>query len=120
MFTNFLANRCNCNRHDREHTERIDDPPAKLHGVHKIHPVFQIKNGGFLFDSTRLTETLMCDLLSDLCGWGPFTKLNIENPNHPAIDLLSLDGKIGAQVTSTRSIEKVKDAIEKFVAGSET
>ncbi|MEM5386351.1 SMEK domain-containing protein [Paraburkholderia phymatum] len=76
----------------------------------------QIKNGGFLFDSSRLAETLMCDLLSDLCGWGPFSNLNMENPNHAAIDLLSLDGKTGVQVTSTRGIEKVKDAIEKFVA----
>ncbi|ANB72974.1 hypothetical protein AYM40_11825 [Paraburkholderia phytofirmans OLGA172] len=76
----------------------------------------EIKNGAFFFDSNRLAETLMCDLLSDLCGWGTFRNLNTDNPKQPAIDLLSFDGRVGVQVTSTRTLNKVKDTIAKFVS----
>lgn len=76
----------------------------------------EIKNGACFFDSNRLAETLMCDLLSDLCGWGPLKNLNADNPTQPAIDLLSLDGRVGVQVTSTRTLGKVKDTITKFLS----
>ena len=75
-----------------------------------------IQNGAFLFDSTRLAEGLMSNLLSLLCDWGTLKHLDNIIQNHPAIDLLSEDESIGVQVTSTRTIDKVKSTIEKFVS----
>lgn len=76
----------------------------------------EIQNGACLFDSNQLAEGLMADLLGLVMPWGAMKNLNAEVNNYPAIDLVSADDKVGVQVTSTRTIDKVKYTIEKFSA----
>lgn len=74
-----------------------------------------IQNGAFLFDSNQLGELLMCDLLSELGPWGKLCVLQEEVVNHPAIDLMDEQRRVGIQVTSTRTITKVKDTINGYL-----
>jgi len=76
----------------------------------------EIKNYAQLLDNNRLAESLIADLMSCLIGRGKFKNLNEETPNHPAIDLLSEDGTLGVQVTTTRTPDKVRKTLEKFAA----
>lgn len=73
-----------------------------------------IQKGAVHLDSSKLAEGLMEDLLTLVGPWGPFKTLDHEYTNHPAIDLLSLDGGVGVQVTSSSSLTKVTETIEKF------
>lgn len=74
-----------------------------------------IQKGAYLLDSGKLSEVLMEDLLTKVGPWGKLKTLGHRYPNHPAIDLVSADGKIGIQVTSSSSLAKIKDTIEKFL-----
>lgn len=76
----------------------------------------EIKNNAQLLDNNRLAESLIADLMSCLCGWGNFKNLNQETPHHRAIDLLSEDGTIGVQVTTTRTASKVRHTLEQFAS----
>lgn len=73
-----------------------------------------IQKGAAHLDSSKLAEGLVKDLLNLLGPWGAFKTLDHEYTNHPAIDLLSLDGDVGVQVTSSSSLTKVTETIEKF------
>lgn len=75
-----------------------------------------IQNGAYLFDSNRLAEGLMEDVLSQIGDWGKLKNLNDEFPNHPAIDLIDETGSVGVQVTSAHTLEKVKSTIKKYLA----
>jgi len=96
----------------------LDSKKANLERLVLALAVFKdyvsIQNGAFLFDSNKLAEGLMKDLLSLIGPWGPMKDLNFERENQPAIDLVSIDGKVGIQVTSTSTAAKVKDTIRKF------
>lgn len=98
----------------------LDSRKANLERLVLALAVFKdyvsIQNGAFLFDSNKLAEGLMRDLLSLIGPWGPMKDLNLERENQPAIDLVSIDGKVGIQVTSTSTPAKVKDTIKKFGA----
>lgn len=73
-----------------------------------------IQNEGKHFDINRLSEGVMAKLLTQLGGWGPMTVLEWDQPNHPAIDLLSKNRKVGVQVTSDKSATKVVETLKKF------
>ena len=75
-----------------------------------------IQNGAYLFDSNRLAEGVMEDVLSLIGDWGKLKNLNDEFPNHPAIDLVNETGAIGLQVTSARTLEKVKSTVKKYLS----
>src|SRR3990167_9311888 len=74
-----------------------------------------IQNGACFFDSNRLAESLMADVLSLIGDWGKLENLNDVRPNHPAIDLIDKRGLIGVQVTSTRTLTKITSTIGRFI-----
>lgn len=73
-----------------------------------------IQNDGKHFDINRISETVIGQLLTHLGGWGEMEVLDSKKSNHIAIDLKSVDGKVGVQVTSDKSADKVVDTLKKF------
>lgn len=67
-------------------------------------------------DINRVSETVLIPLLSEVFGYQALKNLNYtEEENYPGIDLGDEQARVAFQVTSTASIEKVRETLIKFV-----
>lgn len=68
------------------------------------------------FDLNKICEDVVCGLLRELLGYSQLRNLNEdEKANFPGIDLADDEARVGIQVTSDKSLEKVKDTLRKSV-----
>lgn len=63
-----------------------------------------------LFDLTVHAETYFCKVLNIICGWN-LTNLNVDRSNEPGLDLGDITAKVGVQVTSSATSQKVNDTL---------
>lgn len=66
-----------------------------------------------MFNSHRVTETVLVTLLNMLYGW-ELKDLNLEKKNHPAVDLGDKGNGLAVQVTADGSKQKMKDTLVKL------
>ncbi len=79
--------------------------------------VAQVKNANAAgrTDINRNAETVLIPLLTEVYGYKNIKNLNItEGANYPGIDLGDESARVAFQITSTPSIDKVKDTLQKF------
>jgi len=69
-----------------------------------------------LYDTHKIAENVMCDLLREFYGWPALRNLNAAQVNFPGIDLADDHARIAVQITATANIEKIKHSIDKFVS----
>ncbi|OQW85549.1 MAG: hypothetical protein BVN30_00740 [Proteobacteria bacterium ST_bin16] len=68
------------------------------------------------FDINKICEDLFCGIFKELYGFGNLKNLNEnERKNFPGIDLADNYARVAIQVTSDRSLEKIKDSLGKFI-----
>ncbi|MEQ8694472.1 MAG: SMEK domain-containing protein [Gammaproteobacteria bacterium] len=68
------------------------------------------------FDINKICEDVVCGLFRELYGFENLRNLNNdEKQNFPGIDLADDDARIAIQVTSDKSLDKVKDTLKKFI-----
>lgn len=68
-----------------------------------------------LYDTHKVSENLMCELLGYLCGYSNLRNLNRDKVNYPGLDLADDHARIAFQITSTSDLNKVKDTLETFI-----
>lgn len=74
----------------------------------------ELANSAGLFDSAKLFENFACELCKLWFGQN-FTNLNSITMNYPYFDLLSNDGSIHVQVSTTQNVPiKIKTTLEKI------
>ncbi|MGH1417097.1 MAG: SMEK domain-containing protein [Pelagimonas sp.] len=67
-------------------------------------------------DINKIAEDVVCGLFRELYGLAAVRNLNAdEQANYPGIDLADDDARIAIQVTSDRSLDKVKDTLSKVL-----
>ncbi|ANK83180.1 MAG: hypothetical protein TEF_00005 [Rhizobiales bacterium NRL2] len=68
------------------------------------------------FDINKICEDVVCGLFRELYGFEKLRNLNDdEKQNFPGIDLADDEGRIAIQVTSDKSLDKVKDTLQKVI-----
>jgi len=67
-------------------------------------------------DIKLVAETVLIPLLQEVYGFKNLKNLNYGEDNYPGIDLGDEKAKVAIQVTSTTSIDKVKETLKKFLA----
>jgi len=68
------------------------------------------------FDLNRICEDVFCGLFKELYGFNNIRNLNEEEKqNYPGIDLADDEAKVAIQVTSDKSLNKVKDSLTKII-----
>ena len=68
------------------------------------------------FDINKISEDLVCGLIRELYGFEGLRNLNAEEKqNFPGIDLADDSARVAIQVTSDRSLDKIKDTLTKCV-----
>ncbi len=79
------------------------------------HEVEMAASAGHV-DINHICENLVCGLFREIYGLDQLRNLNDEEKkNFPGIDLADDKNKVAVQVTSEKTIEKVKDTLSKFV-----
>lgn len=66
-------------------------------------------------DIKLVSENILIPILGEVYGYRNLRNLNYDEDNYPGIDLGDDIAKVAIQVTSTTSIEKVKDTLRKFL-----
>ena len=68
------------------------------------------------YDINKICEDLFCGIFKELYGFENLRNLNeVERMNFPGIDLADDDARIAIQVTSEKSLEKIKDSLGKII-----
>ena len=68
------------------------------------------------FDVNKICEDVFCGLFRELYGFKGLRNLNEqEKANFPGIDLADDEARVAIQITSDKSIEKVKDTLKKVI-----
>ena len=68
------------------------------------------------FDINKICEDVICGLMRELYGFEALRNLNNEvKENHPGIDLADDEARVAIQVTSDRSLDKVKETLRKVI-----
>ena len=68
------------------------------------------------FDINKICEDVVCGLFKELYGYEQLRNLNEdEKKNFPGIDLADDDARVAIQVTSDKSLDKVKDTLQKVI-----
>lgn len=69
------------------------------------------------FDINKICEDVVCGLFRELYGFQNLRNLNgDEKLNYPGIDLADDEERVAIQVTSDKSLEKIKDTLKKVVS----
>jgi hypothetical protein len=76
----------------------------------------RISNLSDEFDVNRYSEDFIIPLLKMVFGWELENLNRLDKKNAKSLDLIDRKRKIGIQVTSDTSIEKVKSTISKFIS----
>ena len=66
-------------------------------------------------DIKIISETVLIPIFREVYGYLHLENLNYEENNYPGIDLGDKEAKVAIQVTSTPTIDKVKETLEKFL-----
>lgn len=65
------------------------------------------------FDTNKICEDLFCPIFRELYGFANLRNLNEAlGPNHPGIDLADAEAGVAIQVTSDKTLEKVKNSLK--------
>lgn len=98
-------------------------PPTRQAIIDDIHmklSIFSVctmlQNGVGFFNLNHHAEDLFCGLLNEFKandGWN-LTNVNSKTHNHPGSDLVDNDNQVVVQVTSERTLSKLKDALTKM------
>ena len=68
------------------------------------------------FDSNKICEDVVCGVMRELYGFEALRNLNSEEKvNYPGIDLADDDARVAIQVTSDKSLKKIKDTLRKAI-----
>ena len=68
------------------------------------------------FDINKICEDVICGLMRELYGFEALRNLNSEEKvNYPGIDLADDEARVAIQVTSDKSLKKVKDTLRKVI-----
>ena len=68
------------------------------------------------FDINKVSEDVVCGLFRELYGFEKLRNLNSEEKqNFPGIDLADDEARIAIQVTSDKSLEKIKDTLKTVI-----
>ena len=68
------------------------------------------------FDINKICEDVICGLMRELYGFEALRNLNSEEKvNYPGIDLADDEARVAIQVTSDKSLDKVKDTLRKVI-----
>ena len=68
------------------------------------------------FDINKICEDVICGLMRELYGFEALRNLNSEEMvNYPGIDLADDEARVAIQVTSDKSLKKVKDTLRKVI-----
>lgn len=73
-------------------------------------------NQAGLYDKNHLAEDVLIPILKDTFSCQFLRNLNREQKNYPGIDLGDDQAMVAFQITSDPGIEKIKDALSKFIA----
>jgi len=65
-------------------------------------------------DPNIASEHILIPLLREVYGWPDLRNLNVESGNYPGIDLADDNARVAIQVTSKRTLEKVKHTLSEF------
>ncbi|MEW8372652.1 MAG: SMEK domain-containing protein [Candidatus Thiodiazotropha sp.] len=85
-------------------------------GLASISREVEISTSMSHFDINLICENLFCGVLKELYDLPGLRNLNDdERKNYPGIDLADDDARIAIQVTSDKSLEKIKDTIKKII-----
>ncbi|MDO8571706.1 MAG: SMEK domain-containing protein [bacterium] len=79
----------------------------------KLESLVKLNNSAGLTDINKISEDFFCHLLNKIFDL-KFINLNLEQSNHPAVDLGDDTSRISIQVTADRSGKKVKECVKKF------
>ena len=67
-------------------------------------------------DINKICEDVFCRLFKELYGFENIRNLNEEDKhNFPGIDLADDEAKVAIQVTSTKTVDKIKDSLTKII-----
>ena len=98
-------------------------PPTRQAIIDDIHmklSIFSVctmlQNGVGFFNMNHHAEDLFCGILNEFKandGWN-LTNVNSKTHNHPGSDLVDNDNQVVVQVTSERTLSKLKDALTKM------
>ena len=67
-------------------------------------------------DINKICEDVFCGLFKELYGFVNIRNLNEEDKqNFPGIDLADDEAKVAIQVTSTKTVDKIKDSLTKII-----
>ena len=76
----------------------------------------ELSNASGHYDINKMCENVFCELIKGLYGYSELRNLNMEDqPNFPGIDLADDKAKVAIQVTSDKSLKKIKETIEMFI-----
>jgi len=68
------------------------------------------------FDINKICEDVFCGIFKELYDFKDLRNLNDDEKNNfPGIDLADDNARVGIQVTSDKSLEKIKDSIRKII-----
>jgi hypothetical protein len=67
-------------------------------------------------DIKIISETVLIPIFREVFGYLHLENLNYEENNYPGIDLGDKEARVAIQVTSTSSIDKVKETLKKFLS----
>lgn len=68
------------------------------------------------FDINKICEDVFCAIFKELYGFGSLRNLNDkERQNYPGIDLADDHARVAIQVTSDKSLDKIKDGLQKII-----
>lgn len=68
------------------------------------------------FDVNKICEDVFCGIFKELYGFGSLRNLNDEErQNYPGIDLADDYIRVAIQVTSDKSLDKIKDGLQKII-----
>lgn len=73
-----------------------------------------ILNAGSLFDVNVISEDFLIPLLNEIYDY-ELVNANQNIKNYPGIDLIDEKNKIGFQITSTNSFQKIKSTLDKII-----
>ncbi|MDE0511158.1 MAG: SMEK domain-containing protein [Gammaproteobacteria bacterium] len=67
-------------------------------------------------DINNICENVFCGIFKELYGFKNLRNLNAEErKNFPGIDLADVEAKVAIQVTSEKTIDKIKASLETFI-----
>ena len=86
-------------------------------GLAEVSKEVEMSSAMSLYDINVICENLFCGIFRELYGFSGLRNLNEgEKKNYPGIDLADEQNRVAIQVTSDKTLEKVKDTIKKIRA----